>query len=148
MRFLSLPPYSWRFEDENRRTDGCKGLGMSERFNRFISYASPTYSEKDDVHRENTFDDIFLQYPDIIRVKVRGNFIVRFSVVYASVNLSLEPVHTSDNPIEVYYPLFPSVSHFHTEFPWGIVFSNSSSVPSRVLRRDLFHILFHLRCLT
>jgi len=63
MRLHSVTPYSQRLPSKNRRTDGCKGICMPERFNHFFSVNSHAYTEKDDVRGDDYFDDILLQYP-------------------------------------------------------------------------------------
>jgi len=96
----------------------------------------------------NDFSLFILMYPVIIiRVRASSNFIVRSSILSAFANLFVAPVHTSDNPIEVYSPFFLSVFTSLTEFLWVIVSSNSYSVPSRVVLKELFHIHSYLRCL-
>ncbi len=77
MRLHSAPINSQRLRSKNRRTDGCKGLDLPRRVNRFFSVNSHTYSEGDDVHRKDTIDDIFVQYPVVnnynnIESKPRG----------------------------------------------------------------------------
>jgi len=99
MRLHSVTPYNQRLPSKNRRTDECKGLGMPERFNRFISYDFPTYSEKDDVLREDTIDDIFVQYPvklnlNNIESKPMGKFLPP-SLLSLSTNIIVPPSRLS-----------------------------------------------------
>ncbi len=63
MRVDSAPINSQRLRSKNRRTDGGEGASMPDTLNRFFSANSHAHSKKDDVHGDDSFDDILLQYP-------------------------------------------------------------------------------------